>query len=392
MPDNLVDPSVAGVSVSADTLIEIDGVGKTYTGQDGEHIVALQDTDLNIGRGEFVSIVGPSGCGKSTLLSLVAGLLETSKGAIRIDGVKVDGPYTDLGFAFQSDLLLDWHTVLRNVLLQCDMRGLDRRAYEARARELIASVGLDGFEDKRPFELSGGMRQRVALCRALLLDPPMLYRDPGHWSKVLAGDALQPIIDDVIKRADVRLIGFGGGGVRHLIVNKPITNMAEAKGLPIRVMGAPIQTRMFSAFGMAPTVIAYAEVYNAIQTGVIDAAENEAAGIQQMKFYEVGPNIALTAHSITVRPLAFSNKTFQRLPADLQAAITQAGKDAGLYGRVTEITEGSSIMAKMEKEGKLKTVFFSERAALIKAAGPVLKDYFTESGAADIYDKIMAVK
>ena len=177
MPDNLVDPSAASVSASADTLIEIDGVGKTYTGQDGEHIVALLDTDLKIGRGEFVSIVGPSGCGKSTLLSLVAGLLETSKGAIRIDGVKVDGPYTDLGFAFQSDLLLDWHTVLRNVLLQCDMRGLDRRLHEARARELIASVGLDGFEDKRPFELSGGMRQRVALCRALLLDPPMLLMD-----------------------------------------------------------------------------------------------------------------------------------------------------------------------------------------------------------------------
>lgn len=177
MPDNLVDPTAASASASADTLIEIDGVGKTYTGQDGEHIVALQDTDLKIGRGEFVSIVGPSGCGKSTLLSLVAGLLETSKGAIRIDGVKVDGPYTDLGFAFQSDLLLDWHTVLRNVLLQCDMRGLDRRLHEARARELIASVGLDGFEDKRPFELSGGMRQRVALCRALLLDPPMLLMD-----------------------------------------------------------------------------------------------------------------------------------------------------------------------------------------------------------------------
>jgi len=227
---------------------------------------------------------------------------------------------------------------------------------------------------------------------ATLLDPPMLYRDPGHWSKVLAGDAMQPIVDDVLKRADVRLIGFGGGGVRHLIVNKPITNMAEAKGLPIRVMGAPIQTRMFTAFGMAPTVIAYAEVYNAIQTGVIDAAENEAAGIQQMKFYEVGPNIALTAHSITVRPLCFSNKTFQGLPADLQAAITQAGKDAGLYGRVTEITEDRSKLAQMEKEGKLKTVFFSERDALIKAAGPVLKDYFAESGAADIYAKIMAVK
>ena len=158
-------------------LIDIDGVGKTFTGQDGEEIVALLGTDLKIGRGEFVSIVGPSGCGKSTLLSLVAGLLEISQGEIRIDGQTVEGPYTDLGFAFQSDLLLDWRTVLGNVLLQCDMRGLPATSHEARARALLSSVGLAGFEDKRPFELSGGMRQRVALCRALLLDPPLLLMD-----------------------------------------------------------------------------------------------------------------------------------------------------------------------------------------------------------------------
>jgi NitT/TauT family transport system ATP-binding protein len=172
-----VEPDAAGTPAGRETQIDIDGVGKTFTGQDGEHIVALEGTDLKIGRGEFVSIVGPSGCGKSTLLSLVAGLLETSIGEVRIDGKAVNGPYTDLGFAFQSDLLLDWRTVLRNVLLQCDMRGLDPKAHEARARELLSSVGLDGFEDKRPFELSGGMRQRVALCRALLLDPPMLMMD-----------------------------------------------------------------------------------------------------------------------------------------------------------------------------------------------------------------------
>ena len=160
-----------------ETLIDIDGVGKTFTGQDGEQIIALEGTDLKIGRGEFVSIVGPSGCGKSTLLSLVAGLLETTIGEVRISGSRIDGPYTDLGFAFQSDLLLDWRTVLRNVLLQCDMRGVDNKAHEPRARQLLRSVGLEGFEDKRPFELSGGMRQRVALCRALLLDPPMLMMD-----------------------------------------------------------------------------------------------------------------------------------------------------------------------------------------------------------------------
>jgi TRAP-type C4-dicarboxylate transport system substrate-binding protein len=227
---------------------------------------------------------------------------------------------------------------------------------------------------------------------ATLLDPPMLYRDAGHWSKVLAGDVTQPIIDDIYKRADILLLGYGGGGVRHLIVNKPVTNMAEIKNVPIRVMGAPIQTKLFNAFGMTPNVIAYSEVYNAIQTGVIDAAENEAAGIRQMKFYEVGPNISLTAHSITVRPLAFSGKTLRRLPEDLQSAIIQAGKDAGTYGRVIELSEGSGIMAEMEASGKLKTVMFTERQMLIDAAVPVLKDYFNDLGAADLYNAIQAVK
>ena len=227
---------------------------------------------------------------------------------------------------------------------------------------------------------------------ASLLDPPMLYKNHIHWSKVLGGDALDPIKADVLKRADVLLIGYGGGGTRHLIVNKPVQTMSDVKGLPIRVMGAPIQTRMFNAFGMAPTVIAYAEVYNAIQTGVIDAAENEAAGIQQMKFYEVGPNIAMTAHSITVRPLCFSNKTFKRLPKDLQTAITQAGKDAGTFGRILESSEDIQKLKQMEKEGKLKTVYFKERDALVKAAEPVIKAYFKENKASAVLDKIMSAQ
>ena len=227
---------------------------------------------------------------------------------------------------------------------------------------------------------------------ATLLDPPMLYRDAGHWSKVLSSGVLQPIVDDIYKRADVLLLGYGGGGVRHLIVNKPVTNMAEIKNLPIRVMGAPIQTKLFNAFGMSPNVIAYAEVYNAIQTGVIDAAENEAAGIRQMKFYEVGSNISLTAHSITVRPLAFSGKTLRSLPKDLQAAILQAGKDAGTYGRVTELTEGSGIMAEMESQGKLKTIIFTEREKLIAAATPVLIQYFKDLGQSALYNAIQAVQ
>lgn len=227
---------------------------------------------------------------------------------------------------------------------------------------------------------------------ATLMDPPMLFRDHIHWSKVLGGDVFQPIVDDILKRADVRLIGYGGGGTRHLIVNKAVSNMAEIKDVPIRVMGAPIQTQMFQAFGMAPTVIAYSEVYNAIQTGRIDAAENEAAGIQQMKFYEVGPNIALTAHSITVRPLCFANKTFTQLPEDLQAAILQAGKDAGTYGRILESSEDTQKLHKMEEEGKLKTVPFTERQKLVEAAKPVLADFFADVGASELFAAIQAVE
>jgi TRAP-type C4-dicarboxylate transport system substrate-binding protein len=228
--------------------------------------------------------------------------------------------------------------------------------------------------------------------KATLMDMPMVFRDLNHWSKVLGSDALKPIADDVLAKADVRLIGYGGGGVRNLIVNKPVKNMAEIKDLPIRVMGAPIQTRMFDAFGTAPTVIAYAEVYNAIQTGVIAAAENEAAGIEQMKFYEVGPNIPLTQHAITVRPLCFSNKTFTKLPADLQDAIVQAGKDAGAYGRVIEATEDRAKLMKMQNDGKLMTVYFEDRDKLLAAAEPVKKAYAEELGASDVLAAINAVK
>ncbi len=227
---------------------------------------------------------------------------------------------------------------------------------------------------------------------ATLMDMPMLFRDPMHWSQVLGGDALQPIADDVMDKADVMLIGYGGGGVRNLIVNKAVSNMEEIKDVPIRVMGAPIQSRMFEAFGMAPSVIAYDEVYNAIQTGVIDAAENEAAGIQQKKFYEVGPQIALTQHSITVRPLAFSGKTFQRLPEDLQAAIIQAGKDAGAYGRIIESSEDRAKLAGMESDGLLETVLFTERGALIAASEPVKQEFAAELGAEAVLEAINAVQ
>lgn len=228
--------------------------------------------------------------------------------------------------------------------------------------------------------------------KAPLMDMPFLFRDLDHWNKVMEQDALKPLADDVKEKADVRLIGYAGGGTRNLIVNKPITNMDELSGLPMRVMGAPIQTRIFEAIGAAPSVIAYDEVYNAIQTGVIDAAENEAAGIEQMKFYEVGPEISLTQHAITVRPIGFANKTFERLTAEEQQCVLDSGKAAGALGREIESSQDQAKLDAMEKAGLLKTHSFTERDKLLMLATPVKQSYAEELGASDVLQAIEAVK
>ena len=228
--------------------------------------------------------------------------------------------------------------------------------------------------------------------KAPLMDMPFLFRDLDHWNAVMEADAMAPLAADVLATANVRLIGYAGGGTRQLIVNRPVTNMEELSGLPMRVMGAPIQTRIFEAIKAAPSVIAYAEVYNAIQTGVIDGAENEAAGIEQMKFYEVGPHIALTAHAITVRPIAFSNATFERLSADEQACVLKAGKIAGKHGRDIESSQDAEKLAAMEKAGLLTTHAFTERDKLLELAAPVKRAYAEELGATDVLEAIEAVK
>jgi NitT/TauT family transport system ATP-binding protein len=158
-------------------FIELGGISKSFVARDGSTTLAVERVDFKIGASEFVSLLGPSGCGKSTLLSIIAGLIEPSSGEIRIDGHPIRGPYTNVGIVFQSDLLLDWRTVLGNVLIQYEMRGLPTKQHKARAQALIASVGLSDFETKHPWELSGGMRQRVAICRALIHEPPLLLMD-----------------------------------------------------------------------------------------------------------------------------------------------------------------------------------------------------------------------
>jgi TRAP-type transport system periplasmic protein len=227
---------------------------------------------------------------------------------------------------------------------------------------------------------------------APFIDAPFLFRDLAHWNKVLDADLLKPVADEIAQKADVMLIGYAGGGTRNIFVNKPVRNLAEIKGLKVRVQGAPIWSKTFSAAGMAPTVIAYNEVYNAIQNGVIAAGENEAAGVETMKFYEVAPHLAMTQHAITIRPICFSGKTFKKLPADLQAAIIKAGKEAGAHGRQIESSEDEAKLVAMEKAGKLKRVPFADRDAMKKAVDPVMAAYAKEIDADAIYQKINAIK
>jgi tripartite ATP-independent transporter DctP family solute receptor len=226
---------------------------------------------------------------------------------------------------------------------------------------------------------------------APFIDAPFLFRDLSHWNKVLDQDLLKPVADEVAQRAEVMLIGYAGGGVRNIFSNKPASTLAELKGLKVRVQGAPIWSRTFSAIGMSPTVIAYNEVYNAIQNNVINAGENEAAGVESMKFFEVGPNLIMTEHAITIRPLCFSSKTFKGLPPELQAAVVRAGKEAGAYGRQVESSEDSLKLDALEKAGKLKRIAFKERAEMKKLADPVMAAYAKEIGADTIYEKMNAI-
>ena len=157
-------------------LIEIDDVGMVYAADSGP-VEALRGISLQIGDGEFVALVGPSGCGKSTLMRIIAGLRPVTSGRVVVDGAVVTGPVSRVGMVFQAAVLLKWRSVLDNVLLPAELSGQNPARYRERAHQLLDLVGLGDFANKQPHELSGGMQQRASLCRALLLDPPILLMD-----------------------------------------------------------------------------------------------------------------------------------------------------------------------------------------------------------------------
>ncbi|MCB1501298.1 MAG: ABC transporter ATP-binding protein [Bauldia sp.] len=156
--------------------IDIDGLTKVF-GSGPEAVHAFGPSSLHIGKGEFVSLLGPSGCGKSTLMLIIAGLLEPTSGEVRVDEKTVTGPLTDIGIMFQDNTLVPWRTVWGNVALQLELRGENPSRHRQRIESLLASVKLDGFADRHPYELSGGMQQRAAFCQAMVHDPDTLLFD-----------------------------------------------------------------------------------------------------------------------------------------------------------------------------------------------------------------------
>ena len=217
-----------------------------------------------------------------------------------------------------------------------------------------------------------------------LMDMPFLFRDLDHWDAVLSSDAFAPLEAELLENADIMIIGYTGGGVRNLVSSEPIGNLDDLSGHKMRVMGAPIQAQIFDALTAAPAAIAYNEVYNAIQSGVIAGFENEAASIQNLKFYEVAPHITLTKHTITVRPIVMSGKAFRALPEALQAAVLEAGAEAGAFGRELESREDGIKLQEMVDAGQIFVREFENRDALLDMVVPVQDAFAADIEATDL--------
>jgi NitT/TauT family transport system ATP-binding protein len=216
--------------------IRLENVSKLYPSPRGE-VEALADISLTIDNGEFVSLLGPSGCGKTTLLRLVGGLDAATGGTLSLAGKAIDGPPENLGMVFQKDVLLDWRTVLQNVMLPVELKDLNRAEHLDRAKHLLELFGLGDFLDKHPWELSGGMRQRVAIGRALVTDPSLLLMDePFGALDALTRDALNLELQDIWIRSHKTIIFVTHSIAEAILLSDRVCIMASRPGRIVEIL------------------------------------------------------------------------------------------------------------------------------------------------------------
>ncbi|WP_411036611.1 ABC transporter ATP-binding protein [Shinella sp. BYT-45] len=227
--------------------IAIDKVSRSYAG-----LEALVPTSIDIRPGEFLSIVGPSGCGKSTLLRIIAGLDLPTSGMLRIGDRPVTTAETDLGFVFQSPVLLEWRSVMDNILLQAEARGLPDAEYRAKAKDLLAAAGLAGFENAYPHQLSGGMSQRVSVCRALVHDPSLLLMDePFGALDALTRDQMMVDLQSLWLRSRPTVVFVTHSIQEAVFLSDRIVVMAPRPGRVEAVLDVPLpRRRRLSVRGM----------------------------------------------------------------------------------------------------------------------------------------------
>jgi len=227
-----------------------------------------------------------------------------------------------------------------------------------------------------------------------IVDMPLLFKNVEHRNNVLESDLFTKIADDIVKKANIRVIGYAGGASRSIISNYPIRNMDELQGFKLRVQGAPIWAKVFDSVGAVPSVIAYDEVYSAVQTGVIQGLENEKVGFAQMRFFEVAPHYTTNEHSITVRPLFISEAAYKKFSPTVQAAILKAGKEAGEFGSQFELNLADKELSALVADGLAFEHEFSnaDKAKFKELAMPALMEYVNESGFNDLYNAIQEIK
>jgi NitT/TauT family transport system ATP-binding protein len=189
--------AAAAATAAVRPLLEVEHLSKRFVTQDGP-VHALDDVSLDVHQGEFVGVIGPSGCGKSTLFNIIGGLIEEYDGAVRVAGHAVSGSHRDIGMVFQEESTFPWRTTIENVAFPLEAAGMAKAERLDRARKLVKLVGLDGFENRYPSELSGGMRQRTALARTLAFEPKILLMDEpfaalDEQTRLLLGDKLLEI-------------------------------------------------------------------------------------------------------------------------------------------------------------------------------------------------------